>query len=126
MQCSAVQCSSMTKRCKRRDGGRRGAQAGGEIRAESGDKLPALASISRQPVGSPVGAPAALRTEKENGAETKSSAPFLALSAPKFAAIARAFRACKACKMTTMSGPVRTPPRVYNAGAASVHFGPSF
>ena len=67
-----------------------------------------------------------LRTEKENGAETKSSAPILPLSATKFVVIARTYHHPGACKINTMPCPVGRAPQVKKPRVASVHYRPSF
>lgn len=74
----------------------------------------------------PWSAPRLLRTEKENGAETKSSAPNRPLSAPKFAVITDVSCWSQACKINTMSGPVNTPEQITKTRVANVHFRPSF
>lgn len=65
-------------------------------------------------------------TEKENGAETKSSAPILPLSATKFVVIARTYHHTGACKINTMPCPVGRAPQVKKPSVASVHYRPSF
>ena len=71
-------------------------------------------------------APWLLHTEKENGAETKSSAPILPLSAPKFAVIARIYSQTEACKINTMPGPFEIAKQIKKPRMASVQFRPSF
>lgn len=71
-------------------------------------------------------APRLLRAEKENGAETKSSAPFLPLSAAKFAVIARVFYQTNACKINTMSGPFGKTQQIKKTRVASAHYRPCF
>lgn len=92
-----------------------------------GDRRPTLASISRQTVGSLVGAPAATcRGKKENGAETKSSAPILPLSTAKCVAIARAHHETDACTMSRTPGPSGAARRGKGSRVASAHCRPSF
>lgn len=113
-QCSAVHVAAATA-----------AAAGSEIRAVRGDKRrPAPASRALRP-GS-LGSLAAAHREKENGAETKSSAPFPALSPPKCTAGARAPCRSGACKTSATSGRVRICSRLGRAAAARVRSGPPF
>lgn len=71
-------------------------------------------------------APWQLRTEKENGAETKSSASIWPLSAPEFAVMARKYCKIGACKMNTTSGPFGKTRKAEKTRGANGHLRPLF
>lgn len=71
-------------------------------------------------------APWQLRTEKENGAETKSSASIWPLSAAEFAVMARKCCRIEACKMNTTSGPFDTTQQASKTRDANGHLRPLF